>query len=616
MRSAEQLFYLAVFAWLSPAHAETHVSRPAANPSACAIDPRATVTDACASFATLDQLNEKISPLVQSITKDTDFFSYYRLNLFNKQCPFWSDDAGMCGNIACAVSTLENEDDIPPIWRAEELSKLEGPKAGHPGKELQQERPKERPLQGMLGEDVGESCVVEYDDECDQRDYCVPEDEGATAKGDYVSLLDNPERFTGYAGAGARQVWDAIYRENCFLKPATAPPQPPQSSRKLPLGGFQAAQDFQKVLEKHEREQMVTSAARNEAYPLDDECVEKRVFHRIISGMHASISTHLCWDYFNQTTGQWLPNVQCYKARLHDHPERISNLYFNFAVLVRATSKLQKHLETYSFCASDPPQDLDTREKVLALTDTVSSSPQIFDESIMFRDEAANGLKEDFRNRFRNVSRLMDCIGCDKCRLWGKLQTAGYGAALKVLFEFDETKNGENPPLRRTELVALVNTLGRVAHSLQAVTSFEKALANGSEHPLPVHTTVPVAHAPLPPPLKGGRSVSSKPPTEEKRKKFSMEDLEDEGDDEEWKRRSTRPPPRDSGEEESAMDTFWEEWYLVWRTFAYVIRGWMSFPGTAWRILILELSRLWNYYLGLPVPPRSWEIHIPTRDEL
>lgn len=28
----------------------------------------------------------------------------------------------------------------------------------------------------------------------------------------------------------------------------------------------------------------------------------------------------------------------------------------------------------------------------------------------------------------------MDCVGCDKCRLWGKLQTHGMGTALKILF--------------------------------------------------------------------------------------------------------------------------------------------------------------------------------------
>ena len=32
----------------------------------------------------------------------------------------------------------------------------------------------------------------------------------------------------------------------------------------------------------------------------------------------------------------------------------------------------------------------------------------------------------------------MDCVGCDKCRLWGKIQTTGLGTALKVLFELDE----------------------------------------------------------------------------------------------------------------------------------------------------------------------------------
>lgn len=158
----------------------------------------------------------------------------------------------------------------------EALSKLEGPKAGHPGKRQQEERPKEKPLQGMLGDDVKESCVVEYDDECDERDYCVPEDEGATGKGDYVSLLDNPERFTGYSGPGARHVWNAIYRENCFLKPQQQSPSAPNDVFEKPLGSqYQAVEDFRHVLESHEINQVVSGAVRDELFPLDDECLEK-----------------------------------------------------------------------------------------------------------------------------------------------------------------------------------------------------------------------------------------------------------------------------------------------------------------------------------------------------
>ena len=72
---------------------------------------------------------------------------------------------------------------------------------------------------------------------------------------------------------------------------------------------------------------------------------------------------------------------------------------------------------------------------VIALSSTVYSKfyffplfrgfPDHFDEGAMFAGgyQAAK-LKEEFRQHFRNISRIMDCVGCDKCRLWGKLQVS------------------------------------------------------------------------------------------------------------------------------------------------------------------------------------------------
>lgn len=236
-------------------------------------------------------MNTKLRPLVQDITQDTDFFSYYRLDLYGRTCPFWSDDEGVCGNIACAVTTIDDEDSIPPVWRAEELGKLAGPKARHPPGGKHAAEPS--PLHGALGSDTEESCVVE-DDECDDRDYCVPEDESAGSTGDYVSLLENPERFTGYAGAGAANVWKSIYRENCFSKESTH---------------TEAARGFVDVLKDkglHELEKDDQGSASLQKLDSDDECLEKRVFYRLISGMHSSISLHLCYDYLNQSTGEWV----------------------------------------------------------------------------------------------------------------------------------------------------------------------------------------------------------------------------------------------------------------------------------------------------------------------
>ncbi|KAL2854222.1 endoplasmic reticulum Oxidoreductin 1-domain-containing protein [Aspergillus pseudoustus] len=594
MRSAARVFYLAVFGFMSLANGEGSKHPPVQHDyDTCAIDPKAMVSDACVSYHTIDALNDQVYSLLQSITQETDFFSYYRLNLFNKECPFWSDADSMCGNIACAVNTIDSEDDIPLTWRAEELSKLEGPKAGHPGREQQNERPRDRPLQGMLGENVGESCVVEYDDECDDRDYCVPEDEGSSGKGDYVSLVDNPERFTGYAGAGANQVWDAIYRENCFLKPVPEldlSPFPPAT-------GLQAVQDFRNVLQKESK--------RPDILPLDNECLEKRVFHRLVSGMHASISTHLCWDYLNKTTGQWHPNLQCFKDRLHDHPERISNLYFNYALVSRAVSKLRKHLEGYTYCISDPVQDQATKEQISLLTSTLAERPQIFDENVMFQDPSAIGLKEDFRNRFRNVSRLMDCVGCDKCRLWGKLQVNGYGTALKVLFEYDETKNGENPPLRRTELVALVNTLGRISHSIAAVRSFHRAMevTDGQIFAIPAGSMAGKSRAGG----KGQRQLVKDGGSTFYYEGESDEDYEYIGQERPWERERVRHPS------DGVWDDIKGEFAVVWDTYIYVLKSWYNLPKTVFEIGVLEMNRLWSYWLGLPVPPRAWKIRLPTR---
>ncbi|RDA85948.1 hypothetical protein CP532_0822, partial [Ophiocordyceps camponoti-leonardi (nom. inval.)] len=588
-KSAGRLFFLSLFSlWSAPSACS---SAPQAD---CAISPKSIVNDACASYATLDKLNGKLRPVVDHLVASSDFFSHYRLNLFNKRCPFWNDANAMCGNIGCAVETLDNEADVPEVWRARELSKLEGPRAKHPGRREQRQHP-DRPLQGKLGEDVGESCVVEYDDECDERDYCVPEDESDASRGDYVSLLRNPERFTGYGGESAHQVWDAIYRENCFSRSSF--PRSARLGTPSPSPAGPAARDLKHVMDaagrlaqlQAERQQRPNVPfVASTGLEFDDECLEKRVFYRVVSGMHASISAHLCWGFLNQMTGEWQPNLACYLARLHDHPERISNLYFNYALVTRAVAKLGPYLSGshYTFCTGDPSEDEATRAKVLQVTQQAASVPQIFDESLMFVNGEGPSLKEDFRNRFRNISRLMDCVGCDKCRLWGKIQTSGYGTALKVLFEF---KNGsdEVPALKRTELVALFNTYARLGESLRAVGKFRQ--------------------------MAVGENVAD---DVEDEKDGDDESIDNEDEDEavrEFIALRLRGPRSDS---------LWDRvMYEVERFRAavkIVLSGWMRAPKAFWHIISTETVRLWQFWVGLPVSPRQWKIKFPdiNRDEL
>lgn len=51
-----------------------------------------------------------------------------------------------------------------------------------------------------------------------------------------------------------------------------------------------------------------------------------------------------------------------------------------------------------------------------------------------------------------SCSALMDCVGCEKCRLWGKLQVLGLGTALKILFSGDDYQEHLGLDVRISEL--------------------------------------------------------------------------------------------------------------------------------------------------------------------
>lgn len=190
------------------------------------------------------------------------------------------------------------------------MGKVTGPLATHPGELGTAHRERKAIKSAPLGHDEVEEhspemCIFEtgYDAE---RDYCIPDDESAMSEGVYVSLVNNPERFTGYAGDHANAVWKEIYRENCFeMQPQTHEEEALLSRSQMVQGT--AKNDLEAVMLGLNGKRV--SAMETEMYnqlTLENTCLEKRVFWRLISGMHTSISAHLAWDYLNQTTGQWV----------------------------------------------------------------------------------------------------------------------------------------------------------------------------------------------------------------------------------------------------------------------------------------------------------------------
>lgn len=203
----------------------------------------------------------------------------------------------------------------------------------------------------------------------------------------------------------------------------------------------------------------------------------------LFAGLHASISIHICAEYLDQTSGEWRPNLECFITRIAEHPERLQNVYFNYVLMLRALRKAAPYLRAYNYTTGNQAIDSATQQSVTGLLDRAESCSATFDETSMFSGVGADQLKVEFKEHFRNVSRIMDCVGCDKCRLWGKTQVTGVATALKLLFSFDENATPATSAassafsLKRSEIVAFIWTLHRFSESLAAVEEFRKMWA-------------------------------------------------------------------------------------------------------------------------------------------
>uniref|UniRef100_A0A8C7FG55 ERO1-like protein alpha n=1 Tax=Oncorhynchus kisutch TaxID=8019 RepID=A0A8C7FG55_ONCKI len=366
----------------------------------CFCQVTGSLDDCACDVETIDAFNnERLFPKLQKLL-ESDYFRFYKVNL-NKPCPFWTD-SGLCGQNNCAVIPC------PPVSIFLTLAYL-------------------------------------YEESPDSQ---------------YVDLLLNPERFTGYKGHEAWQIWNSIYEENCF-KPYTV---------KRPL---------------------------NPMASYSGQCVEKRAFFRLVSGLHSSINIHLSARYLlddNWFQKKWGHNVSEFQQRFDaqltngEGPKRLRNLYFLYLIELRALAKVLPLLQRPSFqlYTGQSTQDRQHKRVLLELLQVAKSFPLHFDETSLFagnKEEAAN-LKEDFRLTFRNISRIMDCVGCFKCRLWGKLQTQGLGTALKILFserQIEALPKSSSArltfQLSRQEIVSLLNAFGRISTSIRELENFRSLLS-------------------------------------------------------------------------------------------------------------------------------------------
>ena len=462
-----------------------------------------------------------VHPLPASPPTRRTYFRYFKVDLW-RDCPFWPED-GQCHLRNCAVCECDPHE-VPACWdeggngrgssnvssaRSAPLSAVSGASRNADLGAIE-EYAAALSRVDFGGADVGSSF----------RGWELPSGvhadgvwtvEGTTAEtktaGDdssalssslrYVNLLKNPEGYTGYAGPSAQRVWAAVYDASCLGAGD---------------GGcfeervfYRVVSGLQTSINTHIA---MTYGRRGEgAWNLDVLSVPSDGGGGRAGGELAALVL----------TPGLLPNVDLYVDRIGRHPERLHNLYFAFLFVTRALARAAPALLAADLTTGDAVDDAATARLVSRLV--AVEAPAVlagFDERALFRvtaDDVAQraaarascavraadvlpvdaavtadadlaaliaektALRGIYRAHFRNISRVLDCVGCEKCRLWGKLQFLGLGTAIRILIGDEETDGADVnkvPALSRNELVALINVLHRLSMSLAAIEVFRE----------------------------------------------------------------------------------------------------------------------------------------------
>lgn len=239
----------------------------------------------------------------------------------------------------------------------------------------------------------------------------------------YVDLHEDKEEYTGYQGKG---IWEIIYKENC-----------------------------------------------KKFY---DMCTNNQLLYRLISGMHASVSTHLSFYFRNLSkknpSKKYQPNLWLYLSKVGQFPERLTNLIYATSLLMKGISRYASEIANFEIKLDDLNQEIKTKNLLKQLLYWLSRVKEkkfmhshIFSKSLLKEEE-----KERFTKYFVNIAEIMDCVECQKCRVYGKMQVLGMATALRKLL------NEEPIQLTRNELVALINTLNKWVESIEIWKVFEKEL--------------------------------------------------------------------------------------------------------------------------------------------
>ena len=239
--------------------------------------------------------------------------------------------------------------------------------------------------------------------------------------GAYINLLKNPEGYTGYRGA---HIWNAIFKENCY----------------------------------------------SESY--SSLCVEDKIFSNIFMGWLVNTNFQIGCNFRNRNTNESYVNVSYVTNKFLYHRDKIDYLFFLYSLMLKAVNKAVPFLLNYDYSSGNKTEDQMTTKIIKEIFRYELQNIDLIEDSFQetyeyFEKFISSNRLAELIIRFRNISSIIDCVTCSKCRMHAKLEVFGIATMLKILFasSTEELKKS----MSRNELVSFINLFAKLSKSVNNV---------------------------------------------------------------------------------------------------------------------------------------------------
>ena len=239
--------------------------------------------------------------------------------------------------------------------------------------------------------------------------------------GSYINLLKNPEGYTGYRGA---HIWKAIFKENCY----------------------------------------------SEIY--SSLCVEDKIFSNIFMGWLVNTNFQIGCNFRNRETNDTYINVSYVTNKFLYHKDKIDYLFFLYSLMLKAVNKAVPFLIEYNYSSGNKTEDKMTTKIIkeifrYELQDMDLIEDSFKDAYVYFENFISSNKISELIIRFRNISSIIDCVTCSKCRMHAKLEVFGIATMLKIMFASSNEELKKS--MSRNELVSFINLFAKLSKSVSNV---------------------------------------------------------------------------------------------------------------------------------------------------